>query len=199
MRISQSCLLVLLLASLTVSCSSKCPTSDDPSLPAYRQPGYHECTKLYSVFEAGLINNQDNLFQLHDTFFPSSSSEPTFAKVSFFMEEINKRVALCCPGTCWTSSRLLKSVNPSVLSTLQLQLLNLLLQTVGATELTGLCVHLDFELKGKLNFEVAYTEHFDMMYEILQDLTSWVSGQAWVSTYALANSLYTHFICQVHT
>ena len=67
-------------------------------------------------------------------------------------------------------------MDPSVLSTIQLQLLNLLLQTVGASELTGLCVHLGLELK--VNFTVPDDKHKHMIEEILQDLTSRVSGKA---------------------
>ena len=194
MGINQSYLFVFLLGSLSTSCTSKCPMSDDPSLPAYRQPGYLECAKLYSEYETALVGNQDNLFQLHENFFPSSSSEPTFAKVSFYIQ--GNGLALCCLGTCWTSSRLLKCVNPSVLSTFQLQLLNLLVQTVGASELTGSCVHLDFELKG--NFTIPFFKHSDMIYKTLQDLTSWVSGRARVSAYTFQLTLHTsptHFTC----
>ena len=81
-----------------------------------------------------------------------------------------------CHYTCWTIYLQLKSVDPSVLSTIQLQLLNLLLQTVGASELTGLCVHLGLELK--VNFTVSDDKHKHMIKEILQDLTSRVSGKA---------------------
>ena len=150
--------------------------------PAYDQPGYHECTKLYNVLEAALVENQDNLLQLHENLFPSSSSQPTYAMVSFNVHELNKRRRECymderdCYGTCWTSSLLLKSVDPSVLSTIQLQLLNLILQTVGASELTGLCAHLGLELK--VNFTVSDGKHKHMIKQIVQDLTSWVSGKA---------------------
>ena len=76
-----------------------------------------------------------------------------------------------CYYTCWTSSLLLRSVDPFVLTTIQLELLNLLLQTVGASELTGSsCVQLNLELK------VNFTENDqNIINEILQDLTAWVS------------------------
>ena len=77
-------------------------------------------------------------------------------------------------STCWTSSLLLKSVDPSVLSILQLQLLNILLQTVGASELTGSCAHLGLELK--VNFTVSDDKHKDMIKEIVQDLASRISA-----------------------
>ena len=174
MEINQSYLYVLFLVSLSVSCTSNCPMSD----PAYDQ---HECTKVYNALEAALVENQDNLLQLHANLFPSSSSQPTYAMVSFNVHELNKRrESYMSEGehysTCWTSSLLLKSVDPSVLSILQLQLLNILLQTVGASELTGLCAHLGLELK--VNFTVSDDKHKDMIKGIVQDLTSWVSGKA---------------------
>ena len=175
MGINHSYLYVLFMVSLSVSCTSSCPLSDS----AYDQPGYHECTKLYNGLETALVENQDNLLQLHENLFPSYSSQPTYAMVTFNVHELNKKRKKCytsgpkCYFTCWTSSLLLRSVDPSALSTLQLQLLNILLQTVGATELTGLCAHLDFELK--VNFTASDDKHKYMIKEILQDLTSWVS------------------------
>ena len=176
MEINQSYLYVLFLVSLSVSCTSNCPMSD----PAYDQ---HECTKVYNALEAALVENQDNLLQLHEILFPSSSSQPTYAMVSFNVHELNETRSECynvgereCYSTCWTSSLLLRSVDPFVLSILQLPLLNILLQTVGATELTGSCAHLDFELK--VNFTVSDDGYKQMIEEILQDLTSWVSGKA---------------------
>ena len=185
MGISQIYLYVLFLVSLSASCTSSCPMSDS----AYDQPGYHECTKLYNGLETALVENQDNLLLLHENLFPSSSSQPTYAMVTFNVHEFNKKRKEClayiseaeCYSTCWTSSLLLRSVDPFALSTLQLQLLNILIQTVGATELTGLgateltglCAHLDFELK--VNFTASDDKHKRMIKEILQDLTSWVS------------------------
>ena len=63
-------------------------------------------------------------------------------------------------------------MEPAVLITLQLQLLNQVLETVGASKLTESGVHLYFILK--VNFtESDYDEHtIDV---ILQGLTSWVS------------------------
>ena len=117
MEINQSYLYVLFLVSLSVSCTSNCPMSD----PGYDQ---HECTKLYNALEAALVENQDNLLQLHANLFPSSSSQPTYATVSFNVHELNEMRSECynmnereCYYTCWTSSLLLRSVDPSVLST----------------------------------------------------------------------------------
>ena len=78
-----------------------------------------------------------------------------------------------CYHTCWTSSLLLKSVDPSVLTTIQLQLLNVLLQTVGATELTDSCVRIDLELN--INFAETDYKSDTIISEVLQDLTAWVS------------------------
>lgn len=179
MEINQNYLYVLFLVSLSVSCTSNCPMSD----PAYDQSGYHECTKLYNALEAALVENQDNLLQLHEILFPSSSSQPTYAMVSFNVHELNESRSECynmnereCYSTCWTSSLLLRSVDPFVLSILQLPLLNILLQTVGASELTGSCAHLGLELK--VNFTVSDDEYKQMIKGIVQDLTSWVSRKA---------------------
>ena len=171
MRINQGYLLVLLLASLSASCTSDCPTTEP-----YGQPAYDECTKLYSVFETALLSNSVNLFKLHDSLFPRSSSEPTYAMIAFHSKgEECYRYSYYSPTSkcyysCWTSSLLLRSVEPSVLTSIQLQLLNGLLQTVGASELTDSCVQLDLELK------VNFTETDHEPDEVLQDLTAWVSN-----------------------
>ena len=96
-----------------------------------------------------------------------------------------------CYYTCWTSSLLLRSVDPFVLTTIQLELLNLLLQTVGVSELTGSsCVQLTLELK------VNFTENDqNIINAVLQDLTAWVS-----STYIIAlENLYIIIGCQLYS
>ena len=56
MSINKSYLLVLLLTILFTSCNSNCPTTTIAA--------YHSCSKLYSMLEAALLENQVNLFQL---------------------------------------------------------------------------------------------------------------------------------------
>ena len=80
----------------------------------------------------------------------------------------------------------------AVLSSLQLQLLNLLIQLVGASELTGLCVDLDFELN--VNFTGSDDYSF-IIPEILQDLTTWVSV---VKKYTSTPKLFLHFSTVIH-
>ena len=64
-------------------------------------------------------------------------------------------------------------MEPAVLITLQLQLLNLILETVGASKLTDVGVNLYFILK--VNFtESDYDEH--IIDVVLQGLSSWVSA-----------------------
>ena len=128
MGINQKYLFVLLLVSLSASCTSDCPTTAtvSPYLPA--QPAYDECTKLYTKFETALLNNSVNLFKLHDIFFPCSSSEPTYAVATFSLngEECKCNqysISKCTCYTCWTSSLLLRSVDPLVLTNIQPQLL----------------------------------------------------------------------------
>ena len=168
MRINQGYLLVLLLASLSPSYTSDCPTTE-----FYGQPAYRQCTKLYDIFEAALIENRENLFKLHDNLFPSSSSEPPYAVVKFFFRHGEVQ-------TCWTSSVLLRSVDPIILASLQLRLLNILLQTVGVSELTttpnsgGYGVQLPIELNVSLT-QSDFDHHFNVIYAVLQDLASWVS------------------------
>ena len=171
MVINQGYLFVLLL----VSCTSDCPTTATRQSYLLAQPAYDECAKLYSKFETALLNNSVNLFKLRDILFPHSSSEPTYVVAAF-----HSKGAECyrywynleeCYYTCWTSSLLLRSVEPSVVTVIQVQLLNCLLQTVGTSELTGSsCVQLDLELK------VNFTENDqNIINEMLQDLTAWVS------------------------
>ena len=171
MVINQSYLFVLLLASLSASCTSDCPTSEP-----YGQPAYDECTKLYTKFETALLNNSVNLFKLRDILFPRSSLEPTYVMATF-----HSKGAECyrywynhkeCYYTCWTSSLLLRSVAPSVVTVIQLQLLNRLLQTVGASELTD-SSHAQLDLELKVNFT---ENNQNIINEMLQDLTAWVSS-----------------------
>ena len=166
----QSYLFVLLLVSLFASCTSKCSP-----VQSHR---YHQCAKLYLMLEAALLENPDNLYQLHDIF-PSFSSEPIYARVSIFFNESSKG---CLYGnrrecyykwhhTCWTSSTLLRFVDPFVLRSLQLWLLNLLL--LPSADASGQTVGGDVQLKLKGNF--TDTDYNTTIDSILQDFTSWVS------------------------
>ena len=84
--------------------------------------------------------------------------------------------------TCWTNSVLLRSVNLIILVSLQLRLLNILLQTVGVSELTttpnsilgGYGVQLWIELNVNLT-RSDFERHFNIINVVLQDLASWVS------------------------
>ena len=126
MVINKSYLFALLLASLSVSFTSDCPTSEP-----HGQPAYDECAKLYSMLERALLENPGNLYQLHDYFFTNSGPEPLYEVVSF---ELNEEWYW---GFCWTSSVLLRSVNPSKLASLQQYLMNILLLPVGGGGLTN--------------------------------------------------------------
>ena len=163
MSINNSYLFVHLLTILFTSCNSNCPTTT--------MAAYHSCSKLYNMLEAALLENQLNLFQLHDVLFPSNSAEPPYAEVYYNISDLNESQSYLF--SCWTSSVVLKSVEPAVLITLQLQLLNQVLETVGASKLTELGVSMHFILK--VNFtESDYDEH--IMDAVLQGLTSWVSA-----------------------
>ena len=116
------------------------------------------------MLETALLVNPENLYQLQSCFFPSSSSEPIYVQVTFVL---NNNLY----STCWTSSVLLKSVDPTVLSDLQLQMLGLLLGTGGASPSYD-----DAELF--FNLTVNSTVHNNPNYHIisiLHELTSWVS------------------------
>ena len=176
MRINQGYLFVFLLASLSTSYTSDCPITE-----SYDQPPYDECAKLYSILEAGLLENLTNLYQLHDSFFPSSSSEPIYARVTHNLKrgfddyDCNNCYSNGYYCTCWTSSVLLRSVNPGALTALQLQLLNVLLETVGVSDLTA-----DYSHGAQLCLELNVTElnSFDYNFRnaVFQELTSWVSA-----------------------
>ena len=71
------------------------------------------------MLETALFENQGNLYQLHDRFFPSSGLEPIYAKVFF---ELNHRHDIH-----WTSSVVLRSVRPAVLASFHMLLLIILL------------------------------------------------------------------------
>ena len=161
MRINQSYLLVLLLASLSASCTSDCPITYDNS------------AKVYSILEAALLENPSSLYQLHDFFFPSFSSEPVYAEVTYEMNGYGIFYS------CWTSSVLLRSMDPVVLTTLQLQLLNTLLETVGVSDLTAddySGVKLSLELFNVEMFSNDSSCNYMIANAVLPDLTQWVSA-----------------------
>ena len=175
MGTNQIYLFVLLLASLSASCTSDCPNPE----PHFEQP-FRKCAKLYIMLETALLANPENLYQLQTCFFPSSGSEPTYVPVIF---KLNKHFYY----TCWTSSVLLKSVDPSVLSVLQLQLLNALLATEDFSSGPGF-----FDDAGLFfNLTVNSTVHDNPYYQIislLQELTSWVSiFECWIRALSLVH------------
>ena len=160
MRTNQSCLLILLLASLSASYTSNCPTTEP-----YGPPPYDECAKFYNILERALLENPGNLYQLHESFFPSSGPEPHYVAVLF---ERNEKGLW---GSCWTSSALLRSVNPSKLASLQPYLINILLLPVGGGGLTNHDV-----INLKVNFtESDYPDLNATINAVLQELTAWVS------------------------
>ena len=169
MGTNQSYLFLLLLASLSASCTSDCPTLDPNS-----EPPYHKCAKLYSMLETALLANPENLYQLQEKFFPSSSLEPIYAGVTFRLNEHSY-------STCWTSSVLLKSVDPSVLSYLQIELLNLL--TVDSAP--GLFPR--FYFSAELFFNLTVNSNLSdysnyTINPVLQELATWVSVlECWIN------------------
>ena len=177
---NQNYLLALLLASLCASCTSNCPTtySTDESL-------YHECAKLYSILETALVENPGNLYKLYDSFFPSSGVEPTYVQVTFNLYKTLNESSTDAYSThaCWTSSIVFKSVNPTVLADIQPHLLNVLLQTVGASELTVYGEQLSLDLLVNVTMSDQNSTTVDA---VVQDFTLLVS--------ALINLLHTHTV-----
>ena len=180
---NQNYLLALLLASLCVSCTSNCPTTypTDESL-------YHECAKLYNILETALVENPGNLYKLYDSFFPSSGVEPTYVRVTFYLYKTPNESLTDAYSSyaCWTSSIVFKSVNPTILADIQPTLLNVLLQTVGASELTNKLVYgeqlsLDLLVNNTMSDQNSTTVD-----AVVQDFTLLVS--------ALINLLHTHTV-----
>ena len=177
MRINQGYLFVLLLASLSASCTSDCPTTEFYG-PAYGQPLYDECAKLYRILEAALLENPGNLYQLHGSFFPSSGSEPVYAEVTYNLNGGCDDYDYYdnCYYTCWTSSVLLRSVNPVALTSLQVELLNTLLETVGISDLTADDYYsYGPQLSLELNVTAFNPSYDNIMDAEIQELTQWVS------------------------
>ena len=137
-------------------------------------PPYHKCAKLYSMLERALLANLENQYKLQDRFFPSSSSEPIYVRVKF---TLNNRSY----STCWTSSVLLKSVDPSMLSYLQLVLLDTLLATEDIS--SGPTFFDNAELLFNLTVNSTVSDyHHHIIIAILQELTSWVSiFECWIT------------------
>ena len=182
---NQNYLLALLLASLCASCTSNCPTTYPTDEPLHNP--FHECAKLYSILETALVENLDNLYKLYDSFFPSSGVEPTYVQVTFNLyktpnESSTDAYSSCA---CWTSSIVLKSVNPVILAAIQPNLLNLLLQTVGASELTNKLEYGE-QLSLDLLVNVTVSDQNSIVDAVLQDFTLLVS--------ALINLLHTHTV-----
>jgi len=171
MGTNQSYLFVLLLASLSTSCTSDCPNTE-LYWPFVKH--YHKCAKLYIMLETALLANPENLYKLQDSFFPSSSSEPIYARVTFVLNKHHQH------PTCWTSSVLLKSLDPSVLTFLQIQLLNLIFESEEpSTEVMNInSAELFFNLT--VNLTVSDYSHYTIN-AVLQELTTWVSTiECWI-------------------
>ena len=187
MGTNQIYLFVLLLASLSASCTSDCL-----NLKPHSERHSHKCAKLYNMLKRALLASPENLYQLQSYFFPSSSSEPIYVQVMF---ALNKRSHY----TCWTSSVLLKSVEPTVLSDLQLELLNILLATEDPSA-NFLTVPLYNEVHVSLNLTVNSTLSDyspNITNAVLQELTSWVSIlECWIQTVCAFHyiSEYTVFL-----
>ena len=179
---NQNYLLALLLASLCASCTSNCPTTYPTDEPLHNP--FHECAKLYSILETALVENPDNLYKLYDSFFPSSGVEPTYVQVTFNLYKTPNESSTDAYSSyaCWTSSIVLKSVNPVILASIQPHLLNLLLQTVGASELTKYGEQLSLDLL----VNVTVSDQNSIVDAVLQDFTLLVS--------ALINLLHTHTV-----
>lgn len=163
MGINQSYLFVFLLASLSTLCTSDCPTTSPGSI---NQTLYQECAKLYAVLEAALLENPANLYQLHYRFFPSSSIETLYAQVSFKLNDQH--------NLCWTSSVVLRSVDPSIIVSFQVLLLNILLPIDTSGQRAGVAsLQLSIE---PVNFtESDYPDYNTTIDAVLQDFTSLVS------------------------
>ena len=159
MRINQGYLLVFLLASLSASYTSDCPTTESND-----QPSYDKCAKLYNILERALLENPGNLYQLHDTLLPNSGPEPVYVQVSY---ELNEEQY---PNFCWTSSALLRSVDPSTLASLQLYLMDNLLLPL----LHGQAKNDVINLKVNLT-ESDYPDFNTAINNTLQELTASVS------------------------
>ena len=179
---NQNYLLALLLASLCASCTSNCPTTYPTDEPLHNP--FHECAKLYSILETALVENPDNLYKLYDSFFPSSGVEPTYVQVTFNLYKTPNESSTDAYSSyaCWTSSIVLKSVNPVILASIQPHLLNLLLQTVGASELTKYGEQLSLDLL----VNITVSDQNSIVDAVLQDFTLLVS--------ALINLLHTHTV-----
>ena len=182
---NQNYLLALLLASLCASCTSNCPTTYPTDEPLHNP--FHECAKLYSILETALVENPDNLYKLYDSFFPSSGVEPTYIQVTFNLYKTPNESSTDAYSSyaCWTSSIVLKSVNPAILASIQPHLLNLLLQTVGASELTNKLEYGE-QLSLDLLVNVTVSDQNSIVDAVLQDFTLLVS--------ALINLLHTHTV-----
>lgn len=175
---------VFLLSTLYAVCSFYCPSS---------QLSYEDCSRYYSEVEAALLKDQLNRYKLQEEFFPSLHSAPLYGFVHYTNVTDDQDFWHFCYS--WSSSVLLGYINPTTLSTLQLQLMELLFATTGVYYLSNLYSYFDEVIDAELCFASTKRKHmynfsivqlnftldldgyipYEAAKVILMDLTSWVS------------------------
>ena len=176
---------------LTILCAesySYCPSrvSPDEYDNKFR---YDDCFKLYRALEVALLENPDNLYQLHEEFFPSSQSTPVYGYVLYdIYYDCNYTDFECTLSDeaimQWSSSVLLDYIPTYILNSFQLHLLDVIFDTTGVATLSNSKVN-----KGTLfqRYDASYvyltlnltiTQPIErrLLTAVLEDLTSWVSA-----------------------
>ena len=170
-----------LLSTLYTVCTSYCPSQ----LP------YKNCSRYYDAVEAALLKDQYNKYQLHEEFFPSSHSEPLYGHVNYTNLTVNG-YQLYRTIYFWSSSFILTYIDPTALNSLQLRLMDLLLDRTGvlyhssgdemiSNEAQVRIVQLTLTLDLNMDIPVDESDVFDPSNSntadaILMDFTSWVSS-----------------------
>ena len=146
-----------LLSTLYTVCTSYCPSQL-----------YENCSRYYNAFEHALLKDQ-NKYQLHEGFFPSSHSEPLYGYVYY---TVNGQYYA---NMFWSSSFLLTYIDPIAINGLQLGLMEFLLVR------TGVLYDRDSNKYYVKIMQLTLTLDLDMdipdeAADVLMDFTSWVSS-----------------------
>ena len=203
MAISKATLFTLILATGCSLTFAYCPEDLYPDYcPCV-------CASLYRRFEKAMLDNENNLFRLHTEFFPPSYASPVYGTVIYdlhvpckpepesgsgndtLLEPTEIPNSVPCDEHFetvlkhWSSSLLLANIDPLILNSFQLHILDLVFNSVGTLELALEDEKSDYSLfkpsqvTVRLKMTIDNVTHWafslNITNAILDDVTSWVS------------------------
>ena len=139
------------------------------------------CNELFQAFQAAIVTNTSNLYNLRKIFFPSMDPEPTLLNVNYeLVVEWNDTVNSSNHRFGWTSQSIYTVFHPATLNRFQPQLIYEMMTGLESSnedsplswEGTGQFLTLYLFLHVKMSHRPSSTQ----ITETLQDLTSVVSN-----------------------